>query len=97
MKRAIDETNRRRERQTAYNKKHRITPKTIKKKIASIVDHELKPEIPREFVKLESLEDIAGYVKLKEAEMKTAARNMEFEKAAVIRDEIVQLRKLQLK
>ncbi|MFA6193714.1 MAG: excinuclease ABC subunit UvrB [Parcubacteria group bacterium] len=96
MKRAIDETKRRRETQTAYNKKHHITPKTIKKKIESIVDHELKPEIPQEFVKLESLEDIVGYVKLKEAEMKTAARNMEFEKAAVIRDEIIQLRKLQM-
>jgi excinuclease ABC subunit B len=96
MKRAIDETNRRRATQTAFNKKHHITPKTIKKKIESIVDHELKPEIPQEFVKLESLEDIAGYVKLKETEMKTAARNMEFERAAVIRDEIVQLRKLQM-
>jgi excinuclease ABC subunit B len=96
MRRAIDETNRRRATQTAFNKKHRITPKTIKKKIESIVDHELKPEIPREFVKLESLEDIAGYIKQKEAEMKTAARNMEFEKAAVIRDEIIQLRKLQM-
>ncbi len=78
MKRAIDETNRRRETQTKYNKLHRITPKTIKKKIASIVDHELKPEVSREFVKLESLEDIAGYINQKEAEMKTAARNMEF-------------------
>lgn len=97
MKRAIEETNRRRELQIAYNKKHRITPKTIKKKIASIVDHELKPEIPREFVKLESLEDIAGYIKQKEREMKTAARNLEFEKAAVIRDEIAQLRRLQMK
>jgi excinuclease ABC subunit B len=96
MKRAIDETNRRRELQAAYNKEHGITPKTIKKKIASIVDHELQPEVPREFVKLESLEDIAGYVKQKEREMKTAARNLEFERAAVIRDEIVQLRKLQM-
>jgi excinuclease ABC subunit B len=96
MKRAIDETNRRRKTQTEFNKKHHITPKTIKKKIESIVDHELKPEIPREFVKLESLEDIVGYIKQKEAEMKTAARNMEFEKAAVIRDEIIQLRKLQM-
>jgi excinuclease ABC subunit B len=97
MKRAIDETNRRRETQTAYNKLHHITPKTIQKKIKSIVDHELQPEVPREFVKLESLEDIAGYIKQKEMEMKTAARNMEFEKAAVIRDEIIQLRKMQIK
>jgi excinuclease ABC subunit B len=96
MKRAIDETNRRRATQTAFNKKHHITPKTIKKKIESIVDHELKPEMPQEFVNLESLEDIEGYIKQKESEMKTAARNLEFEKAAVIRDEIVQLRKLQM-
>ncbi|MDP1845563.1 MAG: excinuclease ABC subunit UvrB [Candidatus Moranbacteria bacterium] len=96
MRRAIDETNRRRATQTKYNKLHHITPKTIQKKIESIVDHELKPEVPREFVKLESLEDIAGYIKQKEMEMKTAARNMEFEKAAVIRDEIIQLRKLQM-
>jgi len=96
MKRAIDETNRRRETQTTYNKKHHITPKSIKKKIESIVDHELKPEIPQEFVNLESLEDVAGYIKQKESEMKTAARNLEFERAAVIRDEIVQLRKLQM-
>ncbi len=97
MKRAIGETDRRRELQMKYNRKHRITPQTIRKKIASIVDHDLRPEVPREFVKLESLEDVAGYIKQKEREMKTAARNLEFEKAAVIRDEIVQLRKLQMK
>ena len=83
-------------RQTEYNKKHHITPKTIKKNIESIVDHELKPEVPQEFVNLESLEDIAGYIKQKETEMKNAARNLEFEKAAMIRDEIIQLRKLQM-
>jgi len=96
MHRAIKETNRRRELQTEYNKKHHITPQTIQKKIESIVDFELKPEVPQEYVNLESLEDIAGYVKQKEAEMKTAARNLEFERAAVIRDEIMQLRKLQM-
>ena len=97
MKRAIDETNRRRELQAIYNKKHHITPKTIEKNIKSIVDHEINPEIPMDFSKLESLEDIAGYIKQKEKEMKNAARSMEFEKAALIRDEISTLRKLQLK
>ena len=97
MKRAIDETNRRRTLQMAYNKKHHITPTTIKKKIQSIVDHELKPEISREFVKLENLEDLNGYVRQREKEMKEAARNLEFEKAAVIRDEISELRKLGIK
>jgi excinuclease ABC subunit B len=95
MKRAIAETNRRRALQTAYNKKHKITPKTIKKKIISIVDHEINPKIVQDFSQLETLEDIAGYVKLREREMKDAARNLEFEKAAIIRDEISQLRKMQ--
>ena len=76
-------------------KKHKITPKTIKKKISSIVDHEINPKIVQDFSQLETLEDIAGYVKLREREMKDAARNLEFEKAAIIRDEISQLRKMQ--
>ena len=96
MKRAIDETNRRREIQLAYNKKNHITPKTIIKNIKSIVDHEINPIVPTDFSQIESLEDIAGYIKQKEKEMKDAARALEFEKAALIRDEIGQLRKLQL-
>jgi excinuclease ABC subunit B len=95
MTRAIYETNRRRALQTAYNKKHKITPKTVKKKISSIVDHEINPKIVEDFSQLETLEDIAGYVKLREREMKDAARNLEFERAAIIRDEISQLRKMQ--
>jgi excinuclease ABC subunit B len=81
----------------AYNKKHHITPQTIKKNIESIVDHEIKPEITRDFAQLESLEDIQGYIKQKEREMKAASKALQFEKAALIRDEISQLRKLQLK
>ncbi len=97
MTRAISETNRRRALQTAYNKKHKITPKTIKKKISSIVDHEINPQFTKDFSQMETLEDIAGYVKQREREMKEAARNLEFEKAAIIRDEISQLRKMQRK
>lgn len=97
MKRAIQETNRRRAVQLAYNKKHHITPKTIQKNIESIVDHEIKPEITRDFAQLESLEDLGAYLKIREREMKEASRNLEFEKAAIIRDEIGELRKLQLK
>ncbi len=97
MTRAIDETNRRREIQAAYNKKHGITPQTIKKNIKSIVDHEINPLPTPDFAKLESLEDIAGYIKMKEKEMKDAARGLQFEKAALIRDEISQLRKIQMR
>ena len=81
----------------AYNKKYHITPKTIEKKIQSIIDHEINTQITRDFKELESLEDIAGYLKQREKEMKEAARNLEFEKAMVIRDEISQLRKMQMK
>ncbi|EKE25625.1 MAG: hypothetical protein ACD_5C00094G0004 [uncultured bacterium] len=96
MNRAIDETNRRRTLQEAYNKKHNITPATIKKNIKSIIDHEINPVTVPDFDKLESLEDIGGYIKQKEKEMKNASRALEFEKAALIRDEIMQLRKIQL-
>jgi excinuclease ABC subunit B len=96
MKRAISETNRRRKVQMEYNKKNHITPSTIKKKIESIVDHEIKSEIPKDFVNLENMENIAGYIKQREKEMKEAARNLEFEKASIIRDEIGELRKLQM-
>jgi len=94
LERAIRETERRRELQLAYNKKHHITPKTIKKKIESIVDHEIKSELSSDFVKLETLEDVNGYIKQKEKEMKEAANNLEFEKATIIRDEIYELRKI---
>jgi len=94
MKRAIDETNRRRSLQMDYNKKHHITPSTIRKKIKSIVDHELKPEMPEEFAKIEKFEDIPGAIKIKEREMKEAAKSLRFEDAAIIRDEIMQLKKL---
>lgn len=94
MRRAIDETNRRRKIQVAYNKKNHITPKTIQKAIKSIVDHELKPEVTPEFVKIENLEDLPQAIKLKQDEMKTAAQNLEFERAAILRDEIIQLKKI---
>jgi len=97
MKRAIDETNRRRALQLAYNKKNKITPKTIQKKIISIVDHEINPQLSVDFSHLEAMEDIAGYIKQREREMKEAGRNLEFERAMVIRDEIRELRKLQFK
>jgi len=97
MKRAISETNRRRQIQTEYNKKHRISPRSVEKAIKSIIDHELKPEVAPEFIDIEHLEDIEGYLKIKEKEMRQAAKNLQFEKAALIRDEIMQLKRLQLK
>lgn len=94
MKRAIDETNRRRKKQIAYNKKHHITPATIKKKVKSIIDYEIKPKVSREYIEIERFEDIPKVIKIKEKEMKKAAGELKFEEAALIRDEIVQLKKL---
>ena len=92
---AIKETNRRRKLQLAYNKKHRITPKTVEKRIESFIDHELNPVKPvAEFGELEKYEDIPKVLKLKEIEMKELANNLEFEKASLIRDEIRELKRL---
>ena len=97
MKRAIDETERRRKKQIEFNKKHNITPKTIEKAIDSIIDHELKPQVTPEFIDLEKMEDLPAVIALKQKEMKIASQNLEFEKAAILRDEIIQLRKLRIK
>ncbi|MCL5407368.1 MAG: excinuclease ABC subunit UvrB [Patescibacteria group bacterium] len=97
MARAIGETNRRRKIQTEYNQKHHITPTTIQKAIKTIVDHELKPKVTPEYEKIENLEDLPKVLKFKQGEMKKAAQNLEFEKAAILRDEIIQLRKIKIR
>ena len=95
MQRAIDESNRRRKIQMEYNKAHHITPQTIIKKIKSIVDYEINPEKPvDEFKEIMNLEDIPHYIKQKEREMKSLAKELKFEDATLIRDEINQLKKI---
>lgn len=94
LKRAIDETERRREIQLAYNEKHGITPRTIQKHIESIVkvDEEEQKKKAKEFVAMARIENIEGYIKQREADMKKAAAALNFEEAALIRDEIKELR-----
>ena len=93
MEKAITETNRRREIQQAYNKEHGITPKTIKKSIRDTIKATVVEDIQTEYdiKENESMEEII--VKLTDEMLKHAA-NMEFEKAADLRDKIKELEKL---
>jgi excinuclease ABC subunit B len=99
MRVAMDETGRRRSLQEAYNEEHEITPESIVKNIgellASVYEHDYAPipevaEVPAE--RYRSLEDIAAEVKALEKQMREAAKALEFEKAAEIRDRVKELR-----
>ena len=94
MRRALDETERRRFLQLKYNEEHGITPKTISKRIRAQISEMTKTEIELDSIMLESPEDIKFQLSQLETEMKNAADNLDFEKAAVIRDKIFELRKL---
>lgn len=99
MQKAIDETARRRWIQLAYNKKHGITPKTVERAISSIADaireREEKIVSVRDWTPaVAESGDIEGVIAKKEAEMKQAARDLQFELAAILRDEIIELRRL---
>lgn len=106
MRMAIDETNRRREKQIEYNKEHNITPKTIVKKVQDIIEREEKVETSYEIhfdfrrfnekLKIDPEKQSANYIKELEKEMKIASNNLEFEKAIEIRERINQLKKLDI-
>jgi excinuclease ABC subunit B len=87
IKRAVGETERRRKIQIAYNERHHITPRSIQKEIRDIlpVDDILKLETA---VLHENKEALAVLIKQKEKEMKEAARKLDFELAALLRDEL---------
>ena len=93
MKKAIDETNRRRGVQEEYNKKHKITPKTIIKKIQDItqaMDSDHKKAVKRELEIDEKIfaKNPKKLIKLKEKQMNEAVKELDFETAALLRDEI---------
>jgi len=94
MKKAIDETARRRALQTQYNTSHGITPKTIEKAIRTGIEGEMKARrIAREAIhQNESQFDQSELIRLLEEEMLEAARNLEFERAAQLRDKLNEIK-----
>ena len=96
MEAAISETKRRRKIQEAYNKKHKITPKTIQKAISEerlAGTKRAKEEVPEFDIKLIPKEDISHLIKELTKQMELAAQNLEFEKAAKLRDQIKEFKK----
>jgi excinuclease ABC subunit B len=100
MKRAIDETNRRRRVQTRFNEEHDITPVGITKEVRALAYRlqggEAAPAAaPGDGVSIMALprEQATRMIKDLEAQMKRASRELEFERAAVLRDQIVELRR----
>ncbi len=105
MQRAIDETDRRRKKQNAFNKKHGITPTTIKKSVADILEgaYPGSPKSAKEYAKVaeEQAEyasmtpkQMAKRIKQLEGKMYKHARDLEFEEAAKVRDQIKKLQEL---
>jgi len=102
MRRAIDETGRRRAKQIAHNEAHGITPQSIVKRIKDIIDTEYDMDAGRKALKAAqtqakylamSEKDVSKEIKRLEKDMLQAAKNLEFEKAALIRDRIIELRR----
>ncbi len=94
MKEAIDETQRRRELQMAYNQEHGITPKTIKKAIRRGIENELQARKTAQaaFDPNEKEYDRAELLAELEKSMLDAAQNLEFEKAAALRDQVKEIK-----
>lgn len=93
MKKAIDETERRRKIQTEFNEKHGITPTTIKKNIAEIIQVTKSTENVEEVKEEFSQEQIENIIINLETEMYKAAEELDFEKAAQIRDQIAKMKR----
>ena len=96
MRKAIEETYRRRKIQMGYNEKHGITPTSIKKSIRDITDRVRAVAESRETYSVGSdipRSELVRLIKDLESQMKAAAKNLEFEKAALLRDQIVELRR----
>jgi len=100
MEQAIDETVRRRTIQQAYNERYHITPTTIQKAVSSVFADLYETQktatraVEEPVESFESLNDLDGTIGRLESEMKQAAKDLAFERAARLRDRIRELRKL---
>ena len=101
MQRALGETNRRRDKQTAHNAQHGITPRSVAKQVRELIDGVVSDKTARDDLKnaqaaaeVEGLseKDLGKRIKLLEKQMLEHARNLEFEKAARVRDQLALLR-----
>ena len=92
MRRAIDETERRREKQDAYNKAHGIVPKTIRKDIRELLEAAEPAKRDAKPVKQMTRPERMQLIAKLEKQMKEAAKMLEFELAAALRDQIIELR-----
>ncbi|HHY40390.1 MAG TPA: excinuclease ABC subunit UvrB [Syntrophaceticus sp.] len=101
MRRAIDETNRRRSIQMEYNKKHNITPRTVQKAVRGVIEITLPAEVAEEKSSYQGRKPLSSMSKTEleklisqmEQEMRKAARELAFERAAEARDLMIELRK----
>ena len=102
MRQAIGETSRRRQRQVAYNREHGITPESVKKGIQDVLasiyerDYYTVPSLDDRAAKYIPREEIPGLVVRLDKEMRAAAKGLEFEKAAALRDRIADLERRRL-
>lgn len=103
MRRAIDETERRRKKQILFNKENKIVPHGVSKRIKDMIDGVYNIEIAKQHLKTEKIQaryasmsevQLAREIKLQEKQMLKAAKNMEFEEAAQHRDELKKLKDL---
>jgi excinuclease ABC subunit B len=97
MDKAIRETNRRRELQREYNERHGITPQTIKKSVRNIIEATITVEEDEGYYRGKSAleltkKELRDYIKILEKEMKQAAEDLQFERAAELRDRIFEYR-----
>ena len=96
MRKAIDETERRRAIQQKYNEEHGITPQTIRKAVRDLIS--ITKEVPKEEVRFEkdpesmSKEELEKMIALVQKKMKKAAAELDFESAATLRDQMIELK-----